>query len=167
MDLTAQLSNEIKQLAGFSSSTPRRVEITDAAGLKLSIGFVAVDTMSSAFAALSLHVPKLVGHESAVLNDWADNLSQRVTYLLENLGTIEIDSSGSQVLIRSTPPQQVQGSNQYYEILLSALVDGTFELKRYRTDAGQVGREAVDVQLTNETLKKLVNDLVDTIPEVD
>jgi len=49
--------------------------------------------------------------------------------------------------------------------LLSAQANGTFLLKRYRTESGQPGRESVDILLTNQTLKKLVNDLVDTIPE--
>ena len=167
MELAAQLENELKQLVGFSASAPRRVEITDAAGLVLGIGFVAVDRMSCAFESLTLHVPHLVGREAGALHDWAEHLSQRVTYLLESIGPIEIDESGNQVLIRSNPPDVSQGATQFYEVLLSAQANGTFLLKRYRTESGQPGRESVDILLTNQTLKKLVNDLVDTIPETE
>lgn len=167
MDLTAELDNELKQLIGFSASAPRRVEITDDTGQILGIGFVAVDRMSCAFESLTLHVPALIGREVSVLRDWADQLSQRVTYLLESIGPIEIDDSGSQILIRSNPPDVSQGATQFYEVLLSAQANGTFLLKRYRTESGQPGRESVDILLTNETLKKLVNDLVDTIPETE
>lgn len=167
MELTAQLENELKQLVGYSSSTPRRVELTDPAGHVLGIGFVAVDRMSCAFESLTLQVPALAGNEVGVLREWADNLSQRVTYLLESIGPIEIDDSGHQVLIRSNPPDVSQGATQFYEVLLSAQANGTFLLKRFRTESGQPGRESVDILLTNQTLRKLVTDLVDTIPEMD
>lgn len=167
MDLTAQLDNELKQLVGFSASTPRRVELTCPTGLVLGVEFVAVDKMSCAFESLTLRVPALVGREVSVLHEWAQNLSQRVTYLLESIGPIEIDDTGKQVLIRSNPPDVSQGATQFYEVLLSAQPDGTFQLKRYRTESGQPGRESVDILLTNQTLKKLVNDLVDTIPKSD
>ena len=167
MDLIAQLENELKQLVGLASSTARRVELRDTAGLVLGIEFVAVDRMSSAFESLTMEVPKLVGKESSVLNTWASALSSRITYLLEHIGTVEIDTHGNQVLIRSNPPAQVNGTTQFYEVVLSAQTHGTFMLKRYRTETGRQGRDSVDILVTNETLKKLVTDLIDTIPEVD
>ena len=167
MDLTAQLENELKQLVGFSASAPRRVEMTSPAGLVLSVDFLAVDKMSCSLESLTLQVPALVGREVCVLNQWAENLSRRVPYLLESIAPIEIDDSGHQVLIRSNPPDLSQGATQFYEVLLSAQANGTFLLKRYRTESGQPGRESVDILLTNQTLKKLVNDLVDTIPETN
>jgi hypothetical protein len=166
MDLTEQIENEIKQLVGYSSSTPRRVEVTDSDSRVLGIGFVTVDTMSVAFESMTLHVPQLVGHESSVLREWADALSQRVTYLLENIGPIEIDESKREILIRSTPPVKSGGATQFYEVLLGAQANGTFLLRRYRSETGQPGRQSVDIQLTHETLRKLVGDLVDTIPDV-
>lgn len=161
MNLTTQLTEELKQLAGFSSSNPRRIEITDPDGLVLGI---AVDALSCAFESLTLHVPSLVGNESGVLQAWADALSARVTYLLENIGPIEIDKRSSQVLIRSTPPDRTDTGTRFYEVLLSAQANGTFLLRRYRAENGQPGRESVDIHLTHETLRKLIGDLVDTIP---
>ena len=166
MDLTAQLRDELKQLTGFSSSTPKIVQLKDAAGLTLTVGFVAVDSMSCAFESLSLQVPQLVGHEVQLLNQWAEALSKRVTYLLEHIGPIEIDPSGNQVLIRSTPPDLSQGTRHFYEVLLSAQANGTFLLRRFQSETGQSGRKPVDILLTNPTLEKLVRDLVETIPEV-
>ena len=166
MDLTEQIENEIKQLVGFSSSTPRRVEVADSENRVLGVGFVAVDTMSVAFESMTLHVPELVGHETSVLRDWADALSRRVTYLLEDIGPIEIDENAKAILIRSTPPVKSGGTTQFYEVLLGAQANGTFLLRRYRSETGQPGRQSVDIQLTHETLRKLVGDLVDTIPDV-
>jgi len=165
MNLTTQLTNELKQLAGFSSSTPRRIEMADSDGLVLGIGVVAVDALSCAFESLTLHVPALVGNESNALQDWADALSERVTYLLENIGPIEVDQGSNQVLIRSTPPDRIGQTTQFYEVLLSAQTNGTFLLRRFRTESGQPRRESVDIHLTHETLNKLVRDLVDTIPQ--
>lgn len=167
MDLTSSLNHELTRLTGFAGPPVQTVDVTDAAGLRLRIDFTAIDSMSCAFESLSLHVPRLVGHEVRVLNDWAVALSQRVTYLLEFIGPIEVDPSVNEVLIRSTPPDKSSGSTQFYEVLLSAQTDGTFSLRRYRSHSGQPGRDAVDILLTNETLKKLVTDLVDTIPDVD
>lgn len=166
MDLTEQIENEIKQLIGFSSSTPRHIDVVDAEGRVLAVGFVAVDTMSCAFETMTLHVPQLVGHESSVLRKWADALSLRVTYLLENIGPIEIDESKREILIRSTPPAMTGGTAQFYEVLLRARANGTFLLRRFRSETGQPGRQSVDIQLTHETLRKLVGDLVETIPDV-
>ena len=164
MKFITQLTEELKQLAGFSSSTPRRIEITDPDGLVLGVAVVAVDALSCAFESLTLHVPSLVGNESDVLQAWANALSGRVTYLLENIGPIEIDNRSSQVLIRSTPPHRTCTDTQFYEVLLSAQPNGTFLFRRYRAEDGQPGRESVDIHLTLETLHKLVDDLVDTIP---
>lgn len=164
MNLTTQLTEELKQLAGFSSSTPRRIEITNPDGLVLGVAVVAVDALSCAFESLTLHVPSLVGNETGALQEWADALSDRVTYLLENIGPIEIDQNSNQVLIRSTPPEKTDTGTQFYEVLLSAQSNGTFLFRRYRAESGQPGRESVDIHLTHETLHKLIGDLVDTVP---
>ena len=42
--------------------------------------------------------------------------------------------------------------------------DGNFTLRRYRTDKGQSGRTPVEIVCTHEVLKKLVADLIDSIP---
>lgn len=165
MDLSSQLQHELRQLSGFVSPTPKRVDISDDDGVRLSIDFVAVDTLSCAFRELLLHVPKLVGKELAVLKQWADALSRRVTYLLENIGPLEVDRMGSKILIRSTPPDRSTGATKFYEVLLSAKSDGTFSLKRFAFEPGSAGRQLVDIQLTHEVLLKLLRDLLETVPD--
>lgn len=165
MDLISQLNQELRQLAGFVSATPKRVELTDDDGTRLIIDFVAVDTLSCAFRELWLHVPKLVGKELAILKQWADALSKRVTYLLENIGPLEVDRLGDKILIRSTPPDRSSGATKFYEVLLSAKSDGTFSLKRFAFEPGSSGRQLVDIQLTHEVLNKLIRDLLETVPE--
>ena len=164
MELATQLDQQLQRLAGFTSGSPHRVELADDEGNRLTVDFVAVDTLSCAFLELLLHVPKLVGHELGVLKQWASNLSKRVTYLLENIGPVEIDQLGDQILIRSTPPDRSSTATKFYEVLLSAKANGTFSLRRIVYDHSQSTRQGLDIQLTHEVVLKLVRDLLSTVP---
>ena len=136
--------------------------LQDSDGLELSIDFTAVDSMSCAFRELRLNVPRLENCELSTIKQWAENLSERITYLLENIGPLEFDPNLNQALIRSTPPQKSNNSIKFYEILLKAVGSGTFSLSRYESKSQ--GREQVDMQTTHEQLLKLTDDLVATTP---
>ena len=128
------------------------------------VDFTVVDSMSCAFRELRMDVPRLAGTSFSVLKQWADDLSQRITYLLENLGPLEFDPVSQQVLIRSKSPDLRTGGARYFEILLQCQSSGRFFLRRYYSDPAQAGRDQVDLQMTHETLLKLVDDLVATVP---
>ena len=160
MSLTTELSHELQQLVGFSSPVPQTVELSR----PNRIDFTAVDTMSCSFRELRLRVPSLAGCDTDTLRQWAQNLSQRVTYLLENLGPIEIDTTAGKLLVRSTPPDQQPDGTRFYEILLESNTTGNFSLRRYESIKGSPGRSQVDIHTTHEVLLKLVDDLVDTVP---
>ena len=163
MSLTQDLADELTQLAGFASSSPQTVSVTDPNSFALAIDFTAVDSMSCSFRELRLAVPSLAGCAVDRLKQWAQALSGRVTYLLENLGPIEIDANAGKVLVRSTPPDQQPDGTKYYEILLESTTTGNFTLRRYESIKGNPGRTPVDIQTTHEVLLKLVDDLVDTV----
>ena len=164
MDLTTQLNRELTQLAGFQSQTPRTATLSGPGSVDVAIEFVAVDSMSCAFREMRLCVPALAAAGFDALQAWAEALSKRVTYLLENIGPLELDPAAGQVLIRSTTPDQQSNASSFYEVLLSSQGSGQFTLRRYRSQKGVAGRDQVDVQVTHEVLRKLVNDVVDTIP---
>lgn len=164
MSLTNDLSNELQKLIGFSSTTPQTVSLSGPDQISVAIDFTAVDTMSCSFRELRLSVPSLVGCDVDMLRQWAQALSGRVTYLLENLGPVEIDTKSGKVLVRSTPPDQQPDGTKYYEVLLESNITGSFSLRRYESIKGAPGRNRVDIQTTQEVLLKLVNDLVETIP---
>ncbi|HUG91419.1 MAG TPA: hypothetical protein VML55_11325 [Planctomycetaceae bacterium] len=164
MNLTEQLDHELERLAGFTSATPRTAALSAPDDIDLAIDFTAVDSMSCAFRELRLRVPTLAAAGFDALKAWAEALSKRITYLLENIGPLELDPAAGQVLIRSTAPDQRPGSTSFYEILLTAQGGGQFALRRYRSQKGLPGRDQVDVQVTHEVLRKLVTDLVETIP---
>lgn len=165
MSLITQLSQQLQQLQGFSSSgQPCTVSLAGDDGLQLGIDFTAVDTMSCSFEEIRLDAPSLVGRQLDALRQWAENLSKRITYLLEHIGPLEFDADRRQVLIRSTPPSKGGNATKFYEILLQSHANGSFTLRRYESASGRPGRDQVDIQTTHEVLEKLVHDLVDTIP---
>ncbi len=164
MSLSQTLNQELTQLVGLNATSPTTVTLPPARGVNLSVDFTIVDSLSCAFRELRLNVPHLAGATFVTLEKWAKELSQRITYLLENVGPLEFDPTTNQILIRSKSPDLRTGGARYYEILLQCQSAGRFYLRRYASDPANPGRDQVDLQMTHETLLKLVEDLVATVP---
>ncbi|MEX0718805.1 MAG: hypothetical protein WD066_19590 [Planctomycetaceae bacterium] len=164
MSLSPQLSAELNRLSGNPAALPHTALLSAPDGVDVAVEFVAVDRLGCAFEQLRIRVPALAGCDTDKLTEWAEALSRRVTYLLEGLGPIEIDTQAGQVLVRSNPPDQQPAGTSYYEVRLQSDTGGNFSLRRFQAVKGAPGRTQVDVQLTHEVLLKLVDDLVDTIP---
>lgn len=165
MSLIQKLGSELTRQIGYSSSTPHTVLLSGPDGVQLEIDLIAVDSMSCSSTEIRLSVPSLVGADFSKLQKWGEEFCKRVTYLLENIGPLELDPDAGEVLIRSTPPDKQAGQTQFYEVILASQSDGNFTLRRYRSDKGQPGRHPVEIVTTHEVLKKLVRDLVETIPK--
>jgi hypothetical protein len=164
MALNQQLSAQLQQLVGFSSTQPQAIALAGPDGIHVTIEVTAVDSMSCSLSEIRLDVPKLQNDSFEALKTWAAALCGRVTYLLEGIGPLEFDVDQQQVLIRSNPPSTQGDAHGFYEIVLQTQADGQFTLRRYRSEKGVPGRDQVDIQLTHEVLGKLLDDLVDTIP---
>jgi hypothetical protein len=164
MALRDDLENQLRGLYAARAPMPSSIQANDPSGITVRLDLTQLDSMSCAFSELAIFVPKLQNAAFAVLVDWATRLSQRITYLLEQIGPLEFDPLQGQVLIRSTPPQQLATGTKYYEIMLSSSGNGTFVLRRYQSVAGQPGRMPTEIQLTIEVLLKLVDDLLATVP---
>ncbi|MBX3436702.1 MAG: hypothetical protein KF861_04365 [Planctomycetaceae bacterium] len=160
--MSHELQQELTRLSG--STAPTTVAVAEPSGLSLQVDLTAVDSMSCSFSEIRLYVPSLLNAAFDSLRKWAEQLSKRITYLLENIGPLEFDPNAGEVLIRSTSPSQLTSGTQYFEIILSSRSAGTFSLKRYRSVKGQPGRDPVDITVTHEVLLKLTDDLVATIP---
>jgi hypothetical protein len=163
MSLRQQLSQELQRQQGLCVPTASRSTVRDA-GLTLEIDFLAVDSIGCSLEQLALTVPALNGAAFDALKTWAQSLSRRITYLLEQIGPLEFDETAGEVLIRSTPPTQLPDGTQYYEILLQSQQGGRFALQRYQAVKGQPGRSPIPMTMTHEVLLKLTDDLVATIP---
>lgn len=163
MSVRPQLERELNRLRGLNVVTPVTVTVHDA-GVTLQVAFVTVDTLGCSYEQIHLDVPALSGAAFDLLKKWAEQLSRRISYLLEQLAPLEFDETAGEVLIRSTPPSQLPDGTQYYEILLQSHSGGRFVLRRYESVKGQPGRRQVPITTTHEVLLKLADDLVDTIP---
>ena len=161
MPLSDSLKSEITSL--IVTTTPTTVSVVDPV-CELAIDFKAIENLSCSLSEFRLNVPTLSSAGTDELQQWANDLCQQVTYLLENIGTLEIDPTSQQVLIRSTPADKQAAGTRYYEIILANQTGGRFTLRRYESIAGTAGRQPVDMTITHEVLYKLVDDLVATIP---
>lgn len=164
MGLRDDVERELRSLHQAGGPLPGTVQASDPQGIAIRIDVTAVDSMSCEFSELAVFVPSLQNSAFDKLQQWATDLSRRITYLLEHIGPLEFDPANGQVLIRSTPPQQLSSGTQYYEVVLSSAGSGTFVLRRFLSVAGQPGRNAVNIQVTIEVLLRLVDDLLATIP---
>lgn len=164
MSLTQQLEQELQALVGFQGATPHVTRLADPGGLELEVSFLQVDAVGCSVEEIQLFVTTFQTLSMQQLEDWAKELCSRITYLLEHIGTLEIDDQNQQALIRSTPPAQLPTGTKYYEIILKSKSGGRFSLKRFSAVKGHPGRTPVPMQLTHEVLLKLVDDLVDSIP---
>jgi hypothetical protein len=164
MSLRNQVETAVKQLIGLAGPQSRTVTVGSPADVEVSLELVAVDTLGSALREIRLTAAALQTADVDTLKTWAEALGRRITYLLENIGPIEVDRDAGHVLIRSTPPEKTAGQTRFYEILLQSHAQGNFSLRRYRTEKNKPGREQVDMHATHEVLSKLVGDLVDTMP---
>lgn len=162
MSVRHLLAAELARLRGYSSASPVTVSVSDPSGISIDIELTQVDSLACAFRQITVHVPSMSQVAFAQLQKWAESLSQRITYLLEQLSPLECDPQGGQVLIRSTRPDQLPDGTQYYEIIVSSQGTGTFTLQRFRSIKGTPGRTPIDLQVTHELLYKLCDDLIDT-----
>lgn len=159
MSLSNQLIQILTGMAGFNSAQPQTVGVTEPADVHLELDVTSADRFSCGFRELRLNVPPFTHTAIGQMKQWADDVCQRVTYLLEPLDTIEFDPQSGQVMVRSTRPDKQVDQTRYYEIVLQ--MPGQLTLRRYQVVPGQP-REQIDLQATHEVLQKLVPDLVQT-----
>jgi hypothetical protein len=165
MSLSLDLSAALNPLVGQTFVPPKTIAVSDGRGVTLSVDLIAVESLGVSCEELRLDIPSLGAATLDTLKKWANDLCRRVTYLLENIGPLEFDAQGNQVLIRSAPPDKSgAGTMKYYEVMLSSHGTGHFSLRRFQNDSTGAGRVPVSMQVTHEQLSKLVNDLVATIP---
>jgi hypothetical protein len=94
------------------------------------------------------------------LKDQGEQITQKVTYLLEPLSIIEWDKYTPIVQIRSFPPQVREDFIEFYELLLRGEEHQTsLTLVRYRNQKNNRLRETTPMTLTKEVLERLLEDL--------
>jgi len=97
-------------------------------------------------------VPKL---DFAALSERAEQLVERLTYLVENLAIIEADSESQKIQIRSSEPRTEGERRSYFEIILDA--GRNIALRRFESENGLTRQ--VPFHVTDEVLQRLLDDL--------
>ena len=125
------------------------------AGQRLECEFSVLDTLACAFARFELQSDALASASIERLRAVSEDLSRRVTYLLEPIAPIEVDADQCVVQMRSNPPQRDEQRTSYYELLVRR--GGRLSLCRWTKEAGDV-REPLLAHVTREVFLRLVAD---------
>jgi hypothetical protein len=150
--LKSQLQAVLVKLGNFESPTPITVEN---GGQSLTCEMVALDSLACAFSHFGLQSGALAKAPLTKLKMVAEDLSRRLTYLLEPITPVEVDAEGCVVQLRSNPPQKDDNSTTYYELLVKQ--GGLLSLQRYTRERGGE-RVRVPAQVTREVFLRLVED---------
>jgi hypothetical protein len=102
-----------------------------------------------------LELNPLASLDAPGLKKVAEALASRLTYLLEPIRTIEVDSDRCVVQLRSNPPHTEEGRTTYYELIVRS--PGSIGLARYAKQSGEA-RQLVPATFTREVLARLVTD---------
>ncbi len=153
MTLSESFKNALASAGTFTSGD--RVVAADDGPLHLECQLLALEPLACAVMRLSLRADKLAAMDSQQLQSTADSLSKRLTYLLEPISPIEMDSEGCVVQMRSNPPHKETDRTSYYELLVSRA--GEISLCRYTRET-KSQRQLIPAQLTREVLVRLAGD---------
>jgi hypothetical protein len=151
--LKSQAQAALEQLDS-NHEFPHRLE-RESAGMRLHAEITALDTLACAFNYLAVELESLSAAPVETLKQVADQLSRRLTYLLEPITAVEIDAEQCVVQMRSNPPQKDDNGAAYYELLVKK--GGLVSLTRFKKQPGEV-RQLVGAQVTREVFVRLVDD---------
>ena len=145
-----------KELAAWPSFSGDKRELrVRELGAWLSAEITALDTLACSFVSFTLTVDALAPVGIERLKSVAENLSRRLTYLLEPISAVEIDHDRCVVQLRSNPPQRGESSASYYELL----VQRPCEIRLCRHEARHgAARQVVEAHVTREVLARLAAD---------
>jgi hypothetical protein len=151
--LKNEAKTKLEQLES-NSNYPHRLQCATS-GERLQAEIVALDTLACAFNFLGVEMVALATAPVETLKGVADQLSRRLTYLLEPITSVEIDADQCAVQLRSNPPQKDDNGTSYYELLVKK--GGLISLCRYKKQPGEV-RRFVPAHVTREVFLRLVDD---------
>ena len=151
MTLRRQFDHELNQLGVGGAAT---VDLT-ALSRRLTCDLVERNSLAVAFHTLRVATPELAAVSSASLERLVQDLSARLTYLMEPIRPIEIDADACVAQLRSSPPQRDDDGRSYYELTVRR--GGEIALVRYRKEPG-AARQQIPANITREVLLRLVDD---------
>jgi len=157
--MRALINQELDRLIQQHGGGPCQLTLTTPAG-ELSAQLESVDQLACSFMLLKLNADKLAAKTIDELTAVANDLSTRLSYLLESISPVEIDRDACVVQMRSSPPEQGDQGTFYYELVVRK---GAIELCRYQKSPGDA-RQTVPATVTREVLGRLAADFVASVP---
>jgi len=128
----------------------------ESGGNRLRGELVQLDKLACAFNSVGVECDKLASASMDRLKLVAEQLSKKLTYLLEPISPVEVDSQQCVVQLRSTPPSKDDGATTYYELLVRR--GGLLSLCRFAKQSGSE-RKIVPAAVTREVFLRLADDL--------
>lgn len=153
MSLREQATAALQGCAPFQQGN-QRIEAVQA-DQRLVCELVELDTLACGFMRLAVSTDKLADATLDRLRRISEQLSMRLTYLLEPIHPIESDADSCTVQMRSKPPRQSEDSSSYYELLVRR--GGELSLSRFEKAHGEV-RQPAPARVTREVFARLVED---------
>jgi hypothetical protein len=124
---------------------------------RVTLHLTALDTVGVAFSSFEFAHSCRSELTSEALNVWGTRLAGRITYLMEPLKVLEVDSGGGEVQIRSQSPTARGAERGYYEMRLFR--QGALRMQRFTYDEATRQRRESPCQLTREVLERLADDI--------
>lgn len=156
MSLRTEVLNGLDATGSIPPGAPQTLSWPTPTG-PLAAHLTALDRVGVAFDDLTLKAPALANASIDRLKLIADKLSAKLTYLLEDVGPVEIDSEGATVQLRSKTPYRDGERGAYYEIFVRRT---GVSLDRFEFIHKTPGRNRVPVEVTREVLVRLADDFV-------
>ena len=130
----------------------------DDGGNRLSLRLTAAGPVGLAFETLEFTTADRTVRSPDALRAWADRLAATLTYLMEPLVVVELDTLAGEAELRSQSPTPRGDLRSYYEVRLYQT--GALRLSRVVFDDASRRRGPAICQLTVEVLERLADDLV-------
>jgi len=131
--------------------------------IELTTGFDGINTniTLSDYDTYSVVMKELMVHQAASVNlqQWADRVVERVTYLDEALAIIEFDPHQQVAQLRSVEPYQIDDTLTYWEVMLSVEEQPTAQVARYLWEPTTAERTILAHPITYGTVARLVQDV--------
>jgi hypothetical protein len=154
MSLHADIERELHRIQAV---TGRGLLQIDTGSGRLEADLLAVDAVGCALETLAYTTTKLANASLDDLKRISQQLTGKLTYLLEPIGLVEADRDRAAIQLRSSPPKKGEDGTSYYELLIRR--GGDVTLSRYQKKPGQI-RQIVRANFTREVLVRLADDFV-------
>jgi hypothetical protein len=148
------------------SDDERRIGV-EAAGASAALDLADHDRYSVALRTLTVRLGASAPAEDAhaALSARAAEMAQRLSYLEEPLAVWELERTGGQAQLRSSPPQREAEELWYWEVTLQVGEQLSASIARYRWAPGMPEREQVVYPASFATVGRITDSLAAALAE--